>query len=113
MFFGITSYSEFLAKEKIASNILQSRLSKLTQEGLLHRRGAISSKTKVLYTLTDEAIELLPVILELIAWGTKHVHDEQCMQLVKNYRRDPYEVVARLKSKILAVREATNEQMLH
>lgn len=56
--------------EGIASNILADRLSRLTSMGLLHRRQDPSHKQKVIYCLTEPAIQLVPVMVQLGAWGS-------------------------------------------
>lgn len=48
--------------EGIASNILADRLKRLTTNGLLSRRGDPGHKQRVIYSLTDRAIELVPLM---------------------------------------------------
>ncbi len=73
MFGGSTRFRELLnnSLEGIASNVLASRLAKLTGAGLLERRPHPGHKQKVDYLLTEAAIELVPVIIELGAWGSR------------------------------------------
>lgn len=58
-------------KEGIASNILTDRLRKLVDAGLLtkHERGRGRQTT---YRLTEPAIQLVPVLVTLGAWGARH-----------------------------------------
>lgn len=58
-------------KEGIASNILADRLNRLVDAGLLtkHERGRGRPTT---YRLTEPAIELVPVLVTLGAWGARH-----------------------------------------
>ena len=58
--------------EGIASNILADRLKKLTASGLLWRRGDPGHKQKVIYGLTDKAIDLVPVMAAMGSWGLRH-----------------------------------------
>ena len=58
--------------EGIASNILADRLRRLTEQGLVSRAPDPSHKQKVIYSLTEPAIELVPVIAQLGAWGRRH-----------------------------------------
>lgn len=68
-----SSFSEFLCSpEKIASNILTSRLALLHAEGFVTKRTSLLNKSKFLYSLTDKAIALVPVLLEIAAWGTAY-----------------------------------------
>ncbi len=59
------------SEEGIASNILADRLKRLVAAGLLTRAAARPGQ-RVEYTLTEAAIELVPVIAELGAWGVRH-----------------------------------------
>lgn len=76
MMFGNRRYfGELLAnsEEGIASNILADRLRRLTAQGLVSRAPDPSHKQKVIYSLTEPAIELVPVIAQLGAWGRRHL----------------------------------------
>jgi len=73
LFEGKSSFSEFKAsEEKIASNILTARLKALDAEGFLIKTASAANKAKYLYSLTDKAIDLLPVFVELFAWGDQY-----------------------------------------
>ncbi|MFF2958999.1 winged helix-turn-helix transcriptional regulator [Streptomyces sp. NPDC057963] len=71
MFGGSTHFRELLTAsiEGIASNILAARLAKLVAAGLLTRDDDPSHRQKVEYHLTEAAIQLLPVMAQLGAWG--------------------------------------------
>ncbi len=73
MFGGRTRFRELLggSLEGIASNVLASRLAKLTEAGLLSRHPVPGHRQKIDYFLTDAAIELVPLIIELGAWGAR------------------------------------------
>lgn len=73
MFGGRTRFRELLnnSLEGIASNVLASRLAKLTDAGLLSRHQVPGHRQKIDYFLTDAAIELVPLIVELGAWGAR------------------------------------------
>lgn len=59
--------------EGIASNILADRLKKLTDSGLLSKADDPSHKQKAIYSLTEPAIQLLPVLAAIGAWGRRHL----------------------------------------
>jgi DNA-binding HxlR family transcriptional regulator len=60
------------SEEGIASNILAARLQALADHGLLTRSDDPTHKQKVIYSLTESAIQLLPLMIQLGAWGTRH-----------------------------------------
>jgi DNA-binding HxlR family transcriptional regulator len=73
MFSGHTRFRELLnnSLEGIASNVLASRLAKLTDAGLLSRHAVAGHRQKVDYFLTEAAIELVPLLVELGDWGSR------------------------------------------
>jgi DNA-binding HxlR family transcriptional regulator len=58
--------------EGIASNILADRLKRLTANGLLSRGGDPGHKQRVVYSLTEKAIELVPMMAMMGSWGLRH-----------------------------------------
>ncbi len=66
MFTDRRTFGDFLAaEERIATNVLTDRLRQLRKKGLITRRGAR-------YGLTGKGLDLLPAMLDLIAWSGKH-----------------------------------------
>jgi DNA-binding HxlR family transcriptional regulator len=67
---GKNTYNEFLAsEEKIATNVLATRLSKLEEAGIIRSGRHPDSKAKIFYTLTEKGVDLLPAIAELMLWA--------------------------------------------
>jgi DNA-binding HxlR family transcriptional regulator len=74
IFGGARHFRELLnGPERISSNILADRLSALVEHGLLTKADDPSHKQKVTYHLTEKAIELVPVIVQLSVWGMRHL----------------------------------------
>ena len=70
------TYGEFLASdEKISTNILADRLSRLVQVGILKKIPDQNDKRKDIYKLTQKGIDLYPMMLEIILWGVKYGTD--------------------------------------
>src|SRR6202789_3759489 len=61
-----------LSEEGIASNILANRLNRLLELGLLSRTQDPTHKQKAIYSLTEPAIELVPLLAQMGAWGRRH-----------------------------------------
>ncbi|MDR3409541.1 MAG: helix-turn-helix domain-containing protein [Formivibrio sp.] len=76
MFENWRSYGALLEQneEGIASNILASRLKHLTASGLLTRSPDPSHQQKGIYSLTEAAIQLVPLLAQMTAWGLRHTH---------------------------------------
>ena len=61
------------AMEGIASNILAARLKRLVATGLMTRSDDPSHRQKVVYSLTEAAIQLVPIMATVGAWGRRHL----------------------------------------
>jgi DNA-binding HxlR family transcriptional regulator len=61
------------SEEGIASNILADRLRRLTEAKLIVQAVDPTHKQRSVYSLTEKALELLPILIALAAWGTKHL----------------------------------------
>lgn len=74
MFGNRRNYGELLAQseEGIASNILADRLKRLTASGLLTRTPDPTHRQKVIYSLTEPAIQLVPLLAHMGTWGRRH-----------------------------------------
>jgi DNA-binding HxlR family transcriptional regulator len=73
MFKGKRYYGEFLESgEKISTNILADRLLKLETDGFITKTVDHEKRTKNVYSLTDKAIDLMPMLVEMIAWSAKY-----------------------------------------
>jgi DNA-binding HxlR family transcriptional regulator len=57
--------------EGIASNILADRLKRLVRSGLLTREDTRTGQ-RARYSLTEPAIQLVPVLAQLGSWGLRH-----------------------------------------
>ncbi|GAN77589.1 winged helix-turn-helix transcriptional regulator [Acidisphaera rubrifaciens] len=75
MFGNRRHFRELLTRseEGIASNILAARLKRLVEAGLLSRSDDPAHRQKGIYSLTEKAIELVPVLVQLGAWGRRHL----------------------------------------
>ncbi|WP_144938707.1 helix-turn-helix domain-containing protein [Paenibacillus sp. 32O-W] len=73
IFAGKRTYGEFLTSDEgIARNILANRLQQLTCKGILEKKPHHTDNRKDLYVVTDKGLDLIPILLELSAWGAKH-----------------------------------------
>jgi DNA-binding HxlR family transcriptional regulator len=76
MFSGKRHFRELLqSDEGISTNILADRLARLSAHGMLTKSGDPTHKQKAIYSLTEKAISLLPVVVQIGAWGSRWVPD--------------------------------------
>lgn len=75
MFGNRRHFRELLTKsdEKISSNILSDRLKTLVEQNILTRVDDPTHKQKGIYSLTEQGIELMPVLAQMAAWGFKYL----------------------------------------
>ncbi len=70
---GRQTYGEFLAsREKISTNILADRLTKLEEHGIISKQPHETDKRKDTYGLTEKGEDLYPVLLEMVLWSAKY-----------------------------------------
>ena len=76
MFGNRRHFRELLTRseERIASNILADRLTRLEKAGLVSRRDDPSHNRKVIYSLTEASIALVPLLAHMGGWGWRHTH---------------------------------------
>ena len=73
MFFGKRTYNEFLqSDEGISTTVLADRLAMLEKEGIVRVTKDKGHKQKLLYSLTEKGIDLLPVIIAIGLWSDKY-----------------------------------------
>ena len=75
MFGNRRHFRELLTKsdERISSNILADRLKTLLEQGIITREDDPSHKQKGIYSLTEQGIELLPILAQMAGWGFKYL----------------------------------------
>lgn len=94
------TYGEFLkADEKIATNILATRLQTLLENGIIDKKDHPDNKLKILYHLTEKGIDLVPVIVEINLWGDKYltIPDDR-KKLLADIKKDKVDFIKRAKT---------------
>lgn len=105
MFFKKATYNDFLkSAEKIATNILASRLKGLEENGIIEKSVHPDSKAKILYRLTPKGIDLLPIIMEIYIWSDKYYEmPTELKATIKEAKKDKdkfaKQIIKELKSK--------------
>jgi DNA-binding HxlR family transcriptional regulator len=73
MFENKRHFRQFLqSEEKIASNILTDRLNMMEREGLLAKTPDPEHKQKVVYSLTEKSVDMMPMLVEAMKWSLKY-----------------------------------------
>jgi DNA-binding HxlR family transcriptional regulator len=79
------------SEEGIVSNILAARLKRLVDEKFLVRTDDPTHKQKGIYSLTEKAIQLVPILAAMGIWGRSHLPlgDRQDMRMAALQRGGP------------------------
>ncbi len=94
-------FKEFLqSDEKIATNILTSRLARLEELGIVTKQIDPESKRQMIYTLTAKGIALIPLLVELICWGALHLGAPDADPIeVRKIQKDKQKFIRSLEKK--------------
>jgi DNA-binding HxlR family transcriptional regulator len=80
-------------------SILADRLSMLEVAGLLVKEEHPDSKAKYFYRLTNQGIDLLPVLVELILWSDKYLPiSRQAKEFAKQLRKNKDGLIKQISS---------------
>jgi DNA-binding HxlR family transcriptional regulator len=85
---GSRTYKEFMeCYEGIATNILADRLKKLLRDGIITTEPHPRDGRKLIYLLTQQGIDLAPVLTEMVLWAAAH-EDTGNQPLIHQMRED-------------------------
>jgi DNA-binding HxlR family transcriptional regulator len=69
---GLRRFDEIQENLGIARNVLQARLRRLVEEGVIERRRYQERPQRYEYFLTDKGLDLWPTLVALMKWGDLH-----------------------------------------
>jgi len=69
---GLRRFDEIQENLGIARNVLQTRLTRLLDHGVLERRLYQEHPPRYEYRLTEKGLDLWPTIVALMQWGDRH-----------------------------------------
>jgi DNA-binding HxlR family transcriptional regulator len=95
---GLRTFSDFQKSgENIATNILSDRLRRLESAGIIRTRREKNDARKLNYRLTKKGIDLAPVLLELLIWGSWHESTGLPRSLARNMDKNREKVLAEVR----------------
>ncbi len=99
---GFRTFKEFQgAGEGIATNVIADRLRKLKAAGIIQAEPEKTDRRRLNYRLTGKGIDLAPVMLELLVWGTRHEETGASCAFVENMERNREQVLAEVRRRWL------------
>jgi DNA-binding HxlR family transcriptional regulator len=69
---GLRRFDEIQRNLDIARNVLQTRLTRLQEQGVLERRRYQEHPPRFEYRLTEKGLDLWPTIVALMQWGDRY-----------------------------------------
>ena len=107
MFNGKNSFLEFRAsQEKISSVVLTEKLNMLLEEGIVTKVVSTKNASKFLYLVTDKGIELVPIMVELLNWGSRHNPDGGPKLLLDRIKQSKKKLIIELQEKLRSERRS-------
>ncbi|MCU1336803.1 MAG: putative transcriptional regulator [Bryobacterales bacterium] len=95
---GLRTFKEFQgSSEGIATNILADRLQKLEGAGIITGEVEETDGRRLNYRLTEKGIDLAPVLLELLIWGSRHEETGAPCAFIENMANNRQEVLAEVR----------------
>ena len=103
IFFKKQSYSDLKnSDEAMATNILSSRLEKLESDGLIIKTIDEKDKRKKVYSLTSVGIDMLPILLEMLVWSSKHSTDTDIPEgIIERIEQDRKKLIEEIESSLV------------
>jgi DNA-binding HxlR family transcriptional regulator len=71
-FLGVRRFEQLQRHTGIARNILTDRLNTLVLQGILRRERYQERPERFEYRLTEKGLDLYPILLTIMDWGSKH-----------------------------------------
>ncbi|HEV2118410.1 MAG TPA: helix-turn-helix domain-containing protein [Terriglobales bacterium] len=95
---GFRMFKEFeTAGEGIATNILADRLRRLEAAGIITEEAEKADRRRVNYRLTEKGLDLAPVLLDLLIWGSRHEEAQTPCAIVEKMAANREQVLAEVR----------------
>ena len=94
-FNGMRYYGEFMnAEEGFATNILAHRLNVLEDADIIKKEIDKNKKSRYIYSLTEKGIALVPMLIEMVMWGSAYDKDTVSPpEFIKRLKNDKENVI--------------------
>jgi DNA-binding HxlR family transcriptional regulator len=100
---GRSRFKELLgANEGLATNVLTERLRRLERRGLVSKTRDLADARQVVYTPTETAIGLVPMLVEMMIWSARQGHARVAPSFIRRFEKDREALVRDLQAEIRA-----------
>lgn len=94
-------YKELLESEEgIATNVLAERLKRLEHRKLITKQRDPADARQFIYLPTELAISLVPMLVEMTAWGIRTSNYDVGSQFLERFETERDELISELQAKI-------------
>lgn len=101
VFGGARTFGDFCAsEEKIATNVLASRLERLQACGIITSARNPHDGRSLTYGLTEKGVELVPVLMELSRWGTRFEEGQPPGGVLEAWLADPHAFMDKVRKSV-------------
>ncbi len=83
---GLRRFDELQSQLGIARNVLQSRLERLQEHGVIERHPYQQRPLRYEYLLTEKGLDLWPTIVALMKWGDRYTPPEGGPAVIVTHR---------------------------
>ena len=83
-FLGVRRFDDFQRSLGVARNVLQGRLQRLVECGILERVRYQERPERFEYRLTEMGTDLWPVVVSLLHWGDKHLSPDGPAMIIEH-----------------------------
>jgi DNA-binding HxlR family transcriptional regulator len=102
---GVRRFEAIQRDLGIARNVLQSRLERLAEQGVLERRAYQQHPPRFEYRLTESGLDLWPTLVALMQWGDRHARPAGGPPVLLEHRKcggavDEHRVCARCGARL-------------
>lgn len=97
---GMTTFKQFQEGEGIATNVLTDRLRKLQDTGLISSTRSPADGRVVTYAPREKALDLLPVMIEMILWAAKYEDTAAPPKILKQLKKDREGFIAEIRKRL-------------
>jgi DNA-binding HxlR family transcriptional regulator len=115
VFYDRRYFQDFLeSPEGIATKVLADRLARLEEQGLVEKRPDPADRRRSVYSLTEQGLGVIPVLLELRVWGS--VHDPSTWigsEYVAEFTSDRDGMIRRYRERLSDSGRAPGPPLLH
>ena len=100
------TFKDFSASdEQIAPSILSARLKLLAHYGLISKHKQHRNKKENIYLLTEKAMELASILVDITIWGDKHLKDFNDINVIEGLDLDRSLILNTIKEGYLNMRK--------